>query len=234
MNFTSTIQAPIDTLFNRLKSSYHDGVEYIQKKIDQHFFQAKSIEKLSQEVESYKQKELECIAYKNALFELEKAQNTTFFTNPKVELVRAISYEKFGDFNKIWLDVKDYNSSKIYGLIYKDMVAGIVIPKNGMPLALLNRDPKSSYAVLIGDAKAPGIAHGNNEADIIVTFIPTWYNIKKGDLVTTSGLDNIFFEGVKVGVITSLTTSQGYQKAVVKPFYQIHDLHYFYMIKKVQ
>jgi rod shape-determining protein MreC len=172
--------------------------------------------------------------YKNELESLYKANNSKLSLNPDIELVRAISYENFGDLNKLWLEVKDYNGSKIYGLIYKNYVAGIVINKNNMPLALLNNDPKSSYAVSIGKQNAPGIAHGNNEKDIVVTYIPSWYEIKVGDEIVTSGLDNIFFKGIKVGVIKSITTSQGYKKAIVKPYYNSNELNYFYMIKKVR
>jgi len=72
------------------------------------------------------------------------------------------------------------------------------------------------------------------DENIIVTFIPTWYNIGVGDEVTTSGLDNVFFEGLKVGKVLSLSTSQGYQKAVVKPYYTMDVLNYFYMIKRTK
>ncbi len=69
--------------------------------------------------------------------------NSSLQTNPRVELVRTLSYQKFGDLNRIWLEVEDYNSSKIYGLVYKNIVAGIIIPQDGRALGLLNRDIKA-------------------------------------------------------------------------------------------
>ena len=64
---------------------------------------------------------------------------------PEVETVRVISYAKLPYFQKLWVDFKDYNSSKIYGLIYNNQAAGIIISgtKNSA-LALLNGDPKCS------------------------------------------------------------------------------------------
>lgn len=166
--------------------------------------------------------------------DLFKANNSALKTNPKVELVRTISYEKFGDLNRIWIDIKDYNASKIYGLTYNELVAGIVVPKNNQPLGLLNRDFQSSYAVYVGSNKAPGIAHGNNAQNLVIKFIPAWFKIHEGDEVITSGLDEIFFKGLKVGRVISVKKSQGYQNAVIEPYYKANDPNYFHMIRKVR
>jgi rod shape-determining protein MreC len=114
------------------------------------------------------------------------------------------------------------------------MVAGIVIQHKGKPLALLNRDIKSSYAVQIGKNLAPGIVHGNNGKNLVVKFIPAWFEVSQGDEVVTSGLDNIFFKGLKVGRVISITSSQGYQNAVVEPYYDSNNPNYFHMIKEVR
>jgi rod shape-determining protein MreC len=130
--------------------------------------------------------------------------------------------------------MNDFNSSKIYGLVYKDSVAGIVISKDSKPIALLNGDIKSSYAVFVGEDDAPGIAHGNNDNTIIVNFIPSWINIKVGDEVISSGLDNLFFRGLKVGKVLSIKKSQGYQSVVVDPYFKSKEPRYFYVITEVQ
>ena len=234
INFNSALQKPLNQFFNNIKNSYVDTLKFFQDKIDEHFSQAETITQLKQELNNCKKNNLLLQQYKRELRDLYKLYDSNLTADPRVKLVRAVSYEKFGDVNKIWLEVPDYNASKIYGLVYKNSVAGIVIPKDNMPLALMIRDPKSSYAVRIGKVRAPGIAHGNNDKNIVVTFIPTWYEIEVGDEVTTSGLDDIFFEGLKVGRVLSLTTSQGYQKAVVHPYYGLSTLNYFYMIEKTK
>ncbi|MEA2091478.1 MAG: rod shape-determining protein MreC, partial [Campylobacterota bacterium] len=85
-----------------------------------------------------------------------------------------------------------------------------------------------------GEDKAPGIAHGNNAQNLVVKFIPAWFNIEAGDEVTTSGLDKIFFKGLKVGRVLSVKTSQGYQNAVIEPYYKANDPNYFHMILRVK
>jgi len=232
--YTKTIQSPLLSSVNNIKIFYHTVTQNIQNSIDKHFFQAQEITNLKEKLQTCQNNHLIIEQLTANLNNMYKENNTTLATNPKSELVRTISYEKFGNFNRLWLDIPEYNSSKIYGLVYKDAVAGIVIPKNGKALALLNNDIKSTYAVYIGKTKAPGITHGNNGKNLIASFIPAWFTIHIGDEVTTSGLDNLFFQGLKVGKVISITKSQGYQNAVIEPYYKSNTPSYFYLIRSVQ
>lgn len=229
--FSNFIQAPFISALNSVKITYNDSVEYIQLGIDKYFFQAKKIATLEASLQKYDKNYLIMHQLASEIKDLLAENNSTLKIDPKVDLVRAISYEKFGELNRIWIDMDEYNSSKIYGLIYKDLVAGIVVSKNKKPLALLNRDIKSSYAVYLGDIKAPGIAHGNNGENIVVKFIPTWFKISEGDEVVTSGLDNIFFKNLKVGKVLSVSSTEGYQNAIVDPYYRSTELNYFHLIR---
>jgi len=232
--YTNAIQSPFISTLNSIKSTYHSSILYIDTQINKHFFQAEHISKLEDKLQKYENNHLVMQQLASEINDLFKANHSKLRTSPYVELVRTISYKKFGDLNKIWLNINDYNSSKIYGLTYKELVAGIVVSDNGRPLGLLNKDIKSTYAVYVGDEKAPGIAHGNNADELIVKFIPAWFKINKGDKVITSGLDEIFFKGLKVGTVISVTKSQGYQNAIIEPHYKAIDPNYFYMITKVK
>lgn len=232
--YNNTIQSPILTSLNFIKISYHNSTEYIADTIDKHFFQAQRIEELKRQLRQYEKNHLLMQELANEVTELHRESNSSIATNTQVELVRAISYEKFGNFNRIWMEIPDYNSSQIYGLIFKELVAGIVINKNNRALALLNQDIKSAYSVYVGKQSAPGIIHGNNNQNLIVNFIPTWYKITIGDEVVTSGLDNIFFKGLKVGKVLSVSASQGYQTAVVEPYYRSYEPSYFHIIRSAK
>lgn len=232
--YTDTIQSPLISTLNSIKTSYHNATELIEQTIHKHFFQAKHIEELEEKLQNYEKNHLIMQQLASEINDLFEENHSKLKTDPKVELVRTISYQKFADQNRIWLEVTDYNASRVYGLTYKELVAGIVISENGRPLGLLNRDIKSSYAVYVGDDKAPGIAHGNSAKNLVVRFIPAWFSIKKGDEVVTSGLDEIFFKGLKVGKVISVTKSQGYQNAVIEPYYKANDPNYFHMITKIR
>ncbi|OIP54500.1 MAG: rod shape-determining protein MreC [Helicobacteraceae bacterium CG2_30_36_10] len=232
--YSSTLQSPFISSLNKIKSTYHNTIEFIEEKINQHIFQAKHIEELNEKLNRYENNHLVMQQLASEINDLFQENNSSLKTNPKVELVRAISYAKFGDLNRIWLEIPDYNSSKIYGLIYKELVAGIVISEHKKPLALLNRDIQSSYAVYVGETKAPGIVHGNNAKNLLVKFIPAWYDIKVDDEVVTSGLDKIFFKDLKVGKVLSVKKSQGYQDATIEPYYEADDPNYFHIIRSVR
>jgi len=232
--YNNSLQAPIISSLNYIKESYHNTNQYISDTIHQHFFQAQEIKNLHKTIEDYKNNHLVMLELATEIKDIFAEQNASLKTNPKVELVRTISYEKFGNFNRLWMDIPDYNSSKIYGLTYKEFVAGIVINKNNRALALLNKDIKSTYGVYIGKQSAPGIAHGNNSEFLIVNFIPAWFKIEVGDEVVSSGLDNLFIKGLKVGKVIAITSSQGYQNATVMPYYTSYEPNYFHMIRSVR
>ncbi|MFT7859428.1 MAG: rod shape-determining protein MreC [Sulfurimonas sp.] len=234
LNYSTTVQKPFISSLNFIKESYHDTLNYIGESFDKYLFQADTIEELKEQLQKYENNHLVMRELAVEIDELYKANDSNMSINPQVQLVRANSYQKLGDLNRLWLDVEEYNASKIYGLTYKEMVAGIVVAYEDKPLALLNNDIKSTYAVYIGDQNVPGIAHGNNGKNIIVSFIPAWFTIHAGDEVFTSGLDNIFFKGLKVGKVLSISQSGGYQSAVVEPYYSGHEPNYFYMIKVIK
>lgn len=232
--FSNIIQSPFITALNSIKSNYHSSVEFIEKQLVKHFYQASHITELEEKLQKYENNHLVMQQLASEINDLFAQNSSILKTDPRVELVRTISYQKFGDLNRIWLEIEDYNASKVYGLIYKELVAGIVISHEKRALGLLNRDIKSSYAVYIGDEKAPGIAHGNSAQNLVVKFIPAWHSIKVGDEVITSGLDKIFFKGLKVGTVLSVTSSQGYQNAIIEPYYKANDPNYFHIIKKIK
>ncbi len=232
--YTNTIQSPLLSFLNSIKISYHNTTRSIENTINKHFFQVQKITDLKEKLQKYENNHLVMQQLASEIDDMYKENNSSLATDPRTELVRAISYEKFGNLNRVWLEIPDYNASKIYGLIYKEMVAGIVIPKDAKALALLNSDIKSTYAVYIGDVKAPGIAHGNNDKNLVVNFIPAWFDIKVGDEVTTSGLDNIFFKGLKVGRVISISKSQGYQNAIIEQYYNSNEPSYFHIIRSVR
>ncbi|MEE8589302.1 MAG: rod shape-determining protein MreC [Sulfurimonadaceae bacterium] len=232
--FSTGLQSPILSLTNSIKSSYHNTTASIDKSYDEHFAQQDTIIELREKLKLYEESHLllhQVATELNALF---VENNSSFKVKPKVELVRTISYIKFGDINKVWIDTPAFDTSKVYGLVHKENVAGIVVMKEGRAMALLNGALKSSYAVYVGENKAPGIVHGLNTRELIVEFIPTWIKIKEGDEVLTSGLDHLFFPGLKVGKVVSIEQSQGYQNAIIKPYYNASNPDYFHLIKSIR
>ncbi len=232
--YGSFIQNPLLSFMNSIKNGYHVSVESVTNTYNEHFNQKNTIIRLRSELQKYEKNHLIMHQFATELNDLFQESNASFAPSPKVELVRALSYVRFGDINKLWLKMDDFNDSKVYGLIHKERAAGIVVSKNNRPMALLNDDYKCAYAVYVGENRAPGIVHGQNEKNMIVEFIPTWITISVGDEVITSGMDTLFFKGIKVGKVLSVQQSQGYQNAIIEPYYTTKEPGYFHVIKRIR
>lgn len=219
--------------FNDIKISYINKVINISTTIEKHFDQANTIEKLKTENSELKEYK---ILYATAQSQLNTLKE--FLANvdipenkAKIELVRVLSYINYNDFTKVWLDKKIEDES-IFGLIADNYSAGIVVNKNGRAVGLLNGNKDCSYAVFIGEGKAPGIITASDTQDELqIKFIPIWADISKGDEVITSGMDNIFFEGLKVGRVTEVTNLADMKIATVKSYVNVLKKKYFYTYK---
>ena len=218
------------SFFNDIKLSYIDKVIGISTSVEKYFYQASTIDALrieNNELKEYKslytatQKQLDTIK------EFVITMNTDE-TKPNIKLAKVLSYINFNDFTKVWLDQKKEDDS-ILGLITGEYAAGIVIKENGRSVALLNGNKQCSYAVFIGKDKIPGIITSSNDGkNLLIKYIPIWSDIKVGDEVITSGMDNIFFEGLKVGRIIEENTLPDMRTAIIKPYAQVLKKKYFY------
>ncbi len=231
--YTNNIQSPILSLTHKIQNIYFDTKIFINDTIQKHLNQAKHIQKMQDRLKQCNKNFLVMQQLKSQLKQLLQDQSSTLTLNPDIELIHALSYVKFDNFNRLWISMPDFNSSKIYGLVYKNDVAGIIVAKDNKPMALLNQDPKCAYPVFIGSNNVPGIAYGNNNGTIIVNYIPLWMHIKVGDKVTTSGRENLFFQGLNVGTIIKTSQEQGYRQAIVRPYFVQHGISYFYAIRRV-
>jgi len=69
---------------------------------------------------------------------------------------------------------------------------------------------------------------------MIIKFIPKWHKIQKGDRVFTSGLDNIFFSNVPVGIVTSVEIQSSYKVAHIRTYSDIYHPKTFFLINNAQ
>jgi len=232
--FSDRLQSPFLSLLARINDTWLNALTWVGNTYDEHLNQQAEIIRLRSALEQCRSSHLishEMATEFNALL---KENNASFHPAPSVTLVRSRAYADMGDFNKLWLDFPDFNRSKLYGLVYNETAAGIVTERNGRALAMLNGDPQCAYAVSVGPNRAPGIIHGLSGNRMQVEFIPSWIAVSVGDEVVTSGLDRLFFYGIKVGKVLSVELQGGYQNAEVTPYFQSNMPDYFHVITKVR
>lgn len=213
-------------------SIFYDLTTYFKDSINRHFRQLDEINALREQNVQLERSSALVSTFAYELNALLNDKNASEYS-PDIVLARALSYSNIGDYNKIWMDFKDFNSSKIYGLISGGKTAGIIINKDNKPLALLQTDPDCVFSVYIGENKIAGIATGNYK-NIEIKYIYQWTEPKIGDEVYTSGLDGIFFGGVPVGKITEIREQDLYKSAIVETENKTEVPSYLYVITKIR
>jgi len=220
--------------FEKIKKTYINTVASLQETTEKYFKQVTTIQELQKENKRLRDYEILYKSSKDQLDSILQTIKNPNSTTDQVKFVRVLSYINFDNFTKVWLDMEKKDDS-ILGLISQGYAAGIVVNQNGRAKALLNGNEKCNYAIFIGEKKAPGIIHASkNGHKLVAKYVPIWFDIKKGDEVITSGMDNIFFEGLKVGKVESIKKIQDIQEVTIIPYANVLKQKAFFVYKKVK
>lgn len=217
------------------KARFHNGVEAVGRTWETWIAQAESIAYLKVENDRLKEQEQTLNAFAAEVIALSRLK--AYQTPPEfsVQTVRALSYAALPDLHKILIDYDGLGPNEVRGLIYNNQTAGIAVKQIGSQAkVLLNGDAKCSYAVYVGTNQVPGIIMGKSDQEMIVRYIPAWMQVGIGDEVVTSGLDGIFFAGVKVGQVTKVHRLNAYIEATVRPYYNAFNPGYFYLVESTR
>lgn len=225
----------LDTLLgiiNPIKQNYQNFTQNLEDKSQSYIFQKESIEKLSKENRVLRKRLLEQLHYidqvKNIYDVLPKLSHLPV---PNISIVETISYVKLNSFSQIMLTKpKGLENGRLYGLMQGYVVAGTARIQNNQLYGYLTSDQKCRFSVFIGKNKAPGIALGMGENEMLVKFIPKWHKLNVGDKVITSGLDDIFFANIPVGVVTKIEVQSSYTVAYIKTYSDLFHPETFFLI----
>ncbi len=202
--------------------------DFTTESFSKHFNQAEQIEQLKARNQELEYAAVLTTSFANQLNHILEDKNSTRYL-PQVSLARAISYVRLNDYKRLWLDLAKVSPNKNKGLIYKGYTIGIAINKEGRAMALLQGDEQCVFSVYVGKNKAPGLVQGE-DGKMKVKFIPKWAKINIGDEILTSGLDNIFFSDVPVGIVSAIEDEDMYQSVEVKPYASINIPAYLYVV----
>ncbi len=223
-------------IINPIKQNYKNFTQNIEDKSHSYIFQKESIEKLSKENRILRKLLLEQTHYikqiKNIYEILPKLSKLPVHN---ISIAETISYVKLNSFSQIILTKpKALMEDKLYGLIQGTVVAGTAKVHNNQLYGYLTSDDKCRFSVFIGKEQAPGIAMGVEKNEMIIKFIPKWHKIAVGDRVVTSGLDDIFFAGIPVGVVKKVEVQSSYKVAHIKTYSDIFHPKTFFLINNAK
>ncbi len=220
-------------IINPIKQNYKSFTQEIEDKGHSYLFQQESIEKLAKENRILRKRLLEQTHYIKQVKDIyDVLPRLSKLPVKNIALTSTISYVKLNSFSQIMLTKpKGLSKKKIYGLMQDSVVAGIARLKHNQLYGYLTSDSKCRFSVFIGKEQAPGIAIGQEKNTMIVKFIPKWHKIKAGEKVVTSGLDNIFFAGLPVGIVTKVDTQSAYKVAYIKTYTDVFHPKVFFLIQ---
>jgi len=217
-----------------IKEWYLNITNQVNSSWEKYTTQADSIEKLKKEnilLRKYLYNQKMTI---NRLQQYSDSKVKKYDIDKNILHIQTLSYKKINDFSYIYLtDEEGLKEDKIYGLIQKNVAAGIAIKKDNRLEGILLSNEKCQFSTFIGEKNMPGIAKGIDEKTMEINFIPKWSKIAIGDKVVTSGLDNIFLANIPVGTVSKILTRSTYKTAIIDTYANILRPNYFYLVKKV-
>lgn len=224
-----------DTLLgaiNPIKQNYKNFTQNVEDKSHSYIFQKESIEKLSRENRILRKRLLEQMHYIEQVKNIyEVLPDLNRLPASSISIVETISYVKLNSFSQVILTKpKGLIENKLYGLIQGRVVAGTARVRSNQLYGYLTSDEKCRFSVFIGKSKAPGIALGHQKSEMIIKFIPKWHNVQVGEKVFTSGLDDIFFADIPVGMVTKVEVQSSYTVAHIKTYSDIFHPKTFFLI----
>jgi rod shape-determining protein MreC len=213
--------------FVRYRQKLHDTFAALS-------FQIQQLEQMRQELLELERYRLLCEQCRRELKKLDEITQAAFDPQDfELRVVRMISFVKPGRYTSAWLSGTGSGSGKkdkVYGLIGKNGVAGIAVQRQGRLMALFNGHRQTSYAVTIG-RDILGIATGSGDNRyLLVKYIPSYAQVKKGQKVITNGFDAIFPYGVDVGEVEAVWLEGSYQVALVRTYEDLSDPLFFWLV----
>jgi len=219
---------------NPLKKDYRDFSKKVQSASYTYLFQKETIKELRRENRRLRKYLFDQSHYIKQLAVIyKKLPYLSKLPYKSIVLVDTISYVKLNKFDTILLDMpKHYKlkEGKIYGLIQNEVVAGTARVENGNLYGYMISSPQCMFSVYVGKDRVPGVAKGIDKNLMEVKFMPKWAKIKEGDLVETSGLDNLFFANIPVGVVTKVVEEGSYKKAYIETYADTIHPSVFFLI----
>jgi rod shape-determining protein MreC len=89
---------------------------------------------------------------------------------------------------------------------------------------LLITDPYSGVAALVEGSRVHGVVKGTNRRICVMEYVQNDEEVRKGELIYTSGEDQIFPKGLPIGVIADTASGLEFQQITVEPLARLNQL----------
>ena len=97
------------------------------------------------------------------------------------------------------------------------MIGRVLKVMNDISSVILINDSRSKIPVITSSSRIRAILAGNNSNIMKLIYLPKDHNIKKGDMVFTSGDGDTLPPGHLVGIVSNIDANNIYVKMVESP-----------------
>lgn len=159
------------------------------------------------------------------------------YTNFKTTIARGVIDVNYLINNRLLID-KGSNQGVDIGstVVNKDGVIGqiaVVNPNNAQIILITNLDYKIYLQNQIGKSKMLAQGIGNNS--MIVKYINKTDKIAVGDILVTTGLDDLYPADIPVAKVTKIFyENNGFNTAICEPLVNFNQLQYLLVLKNAQ
>ena len=233
---------PVFSLFKAGLSPIQSSVYDVGDKVSNFFRLLGSIRDLEDKNEELERKVRELYIDKSKIKALEK-ENTVlreqldFIETRKEEMVPAFVIDKDpSDFFVSFGVDRGSQSGVAKGMpvvISDGILVGQIYEADDYTATILPTvDARSSINAEVVNSGARGIVSGEHNLALVMDMIPQNKAVKPGDLVVTSGLGQLFPEGLLLGKVEEVSSSDNalFQKASIKPLFNFQDLRIVFVI----
>ena len=137
--------------------------------------------------------------------------------------------------NTVWINkgTNDGVKENMPVITFNGLTGKVVYTTGNYSEILLITDPNFSVAVRIERTRVEGVMTGAGTNKAILKYIPHDEEVLVGDRIITSGLDNLFPEGINVGVVKKIDKKRGgFQYIEVIPYQSDIKVEEVAVIKK--
>lgn len=168
--------------------------------------------------------EQEMVTLKEQIAERRRLDELTGFVNdiesPKL-IARVIGTNPTTWFRTVMIDKgRTSGVRRYFPALSSSGLAGFVIEvSRSSSKVLLLTDANSKVSVIVQRSRSRGVVQGNNSGGCVLKYVEPTADIKKGDILITSGSSRIYPPGLPVGTIDELRNKPGslFQWADVVP-----------------
>ena len=208
------------------------GVIKFVRDIWRHYFAlvlaAKENDRLNQELKAARERNHRLLETELANRRLRSLLNFRRTTDIPVLAAEVIGRDPSGWFKTVFINKgKNNGVEKGLAVVAAEGIVGQVISVSpNYAKVLLIVDQNSAVDALIQRIRARGVIQGRTSEECVLKYVLRKYELKKGDVVISSGMDQVFPKGLRIGLVSEVRREKAgiFQEVFVKSFVNFEKL----------